>query len=336
MKIIFSKTTLGLLVALGLVLLFYARMLGEAQGTLDKARQSAATRKKEAQATADTAAQRHRELVSALRATQRLGAPATAAVAKTTLASTDSIKRLQIELGETPDGIPGARTQQAMRAAAARRNALPAITPAPQATQLAAPPAAQPWGTVALLLGLGAVAYLGYAGWRESTQQLVEADPNDRDTQLLELLMGAFAGVIGRALPIPRQVKRFASKARLQHNLLGQLADETRHTSRFNFDAAQQVLAFLLLLLLEDRAAPTSGRATPLRELDEDDFVVTLRERFLAWHRTCADSRVYARFEQQAHLLAVPTYADLPALLNEAEADRLLIQLHRLNAGLLV
>jgi hypothetical protein len=328
MQALLSKTTLGLLVALGLVLLFYARMLGEAQDTLTKVARKKAEDEVKKQETKATEAQRHRELVSALRATQRLGASDMAASGGTNSAATDSGNQPK----STTDSTPGSQMHAAPDNQTAQRTALPANLISPQATQ----PGAQPWGTVALLLWLGAAAYLGYAGWRESTRQLIDADPNDRDTQLLELLMGAFAGVIGRALPIPRQVKRFASKARLQHNLLGQLADETRQTSRFSFDAAQQVLAFLLLLLLEDRAAPASGRAAPLRELDEDDFVVSLRERFLAWHRTNADSRVYARFEQRAYSLAVPTYADLPDLLNEAESDRLLIQLHRLNAGLLV
>jgi hypothetical protein len=195
-------------------------------------------------------------------------------------------------------------------------------------------PTAGQWGLAALLLGLGAGAYLGYLGWRESKVALVAADPNDRDTQLLELLMGAFAGAIGRALPIPRQVKRFASKARLQHNLLAQLADETRLTSNFDFGAAQQVLAFLLLL--EDRTAAGSERHPPLRELAEDDFGVTLRERFRAWYRADSNHKAYANFAQRATSLAVLAYAKLPGLLNKTETDRLLIQLHRLNAGLLV
>ena len=336
MKALLSKTGLGLLAALVLVLLFYSRMLGEAQDTLATAARKQAKDAAKAQAAQDTEAQRHRELVSALHAATSPAAQATPAAASLAPTTPDSIKAAQAKAGLTPDGIAGPRTQAALRAAQSRRAAQPVSTAQPPASPPAALPDGRPWSLAALLLGLGVVAYLGYLGWRVSTQPLVDADPNDRDTQLLELLMGAFAGVIGRALPIPRQVKRFASKARLQHNLLGQLADETRQTSRFTFNISQQILAFLLLLLLEDQAALTSGRATPLRELDEDDFVVTLRERFLAWYRTDAASRVYTSFAQQAHQFAVPAYADLPAVLHDSETDRLLVQLHRLNAGLLV
>jgi Na+-transporting methylmalonyl-CoA/oxaloacetate decarboxylase gamma subunit len=67
MKAFFSKTGLGLLAALLLVLLFYGRMLGEAQDTLAPAKKARDEAKE--QATKDTEAQRHRELVSALHAT---------------------------------------------------------------------------------------------------------------------------------------------------------------------------------------------------------------------------------------------------------------------------
>lgn len=334
MKAFFSKTGLGLLAALLLVLLFYGRMLGEAQDTLAQATAKKARDEAKEQATKDTEAQRHRELVSALRATSGPATKDTSGQAGPALTriktlQADSVKALQTRLGLQADGILGPRTQKTLQAATARgtRTAQPT-------TRLLPGPTARQWGLAALLLGLGAGTYLGYLGWRESKVALVAADPNDRDTQLLELLMGAFAGAIGCVLPIPRQVKRFASKARLQHNLLAQLADETRLTSPFDFGAAQQVLAFLLLLLLEDRTASPSERHPPLRELAEDDFVVTLRERFRAWHRADSNHKAYANFAQQATSLAVPAYAELPDLLNKTETDRLLIQLHRLNAGL--
>jgi hypothetical protein len=69
MKAFFSKTGLGLLAALLLVLLFYGRMLGEAQDTLAQATAKKARDEAKEQATKDTEAQRHRELVSALHAT---------------------------------------------------------------------------------------------------------------------------------------------------------------------------------------------------------------------------------------------------------------------------
>ena len=346
MKALFSKTGLGLLAALLLVLLFYGRMLGEAQDTLAKANRKKAQDAAKEQAAKDTETQRHRELVSALHAVggpASTGAtPANSTLTKTDLTPTDTtkdaIKAEQIRRGLPADGIEG----PALRAARARETADSTATLATKSAT-PAPADARQWGLAALLLGLGAAAYLGYLGWRESRAELVDADPNDRDTQLLELLMGAFAGSIGRALPIPRQVKRFASKARLQHNLLAQLADETRQaqlaskprlTPPFDFGATQQVLAFLLLLLLEDRTTDPGARQPPLRELAEDDFVVSLRERFGAWHRAGTDYPAYTNFAQQAGSLAAPPYAELPAELDAA--DRLLIQLHRLNAGLLV
>lgn len=335
MKALFSKTGLGLLAALLLVLLFYGRMLGEAQDTLAKTAQKQTEKQAKERADKDADAQRHRELVSAL---QNLKNPAATATAPTPTSTTprtpDTLQALQANLGVTADGIRGARTEAALRL----RSPAAAGTATPQPQAPTPPPAGRRWGLAALLLlGLGAGAYVGYQGWRESQTELVDADPNDRDTSLLEALMSAFAGAIGRALPIPRQVKRFASKARLQHNLLRQLADETQHTSAFQFDVPQQVLAFLLLLLLESGdAAPGNHRAGPLRELGEGAFVEGLRERFRAWHRAGTDQKAYTIFIQQAGYLEVLAYADLLAEVDEASADRLLVQLHRLNAGLLV
>lgn len=228
---------------------------------------------------------------------------------------------------------------------------------------------------VLALLGAALLGRFAWVGWRDQQVKLLLPDRSERDAPLLGLLLQAFAGPIGQMLPIPRQVKRLASKARLQHNLLHALAHSTAKAKPqpalalafdgadhllaaahratqlppFPFHEAQQVLAFLLLLMIEQETAREDRTETSrplrqtvpvrLRDLPEEEFATKLRALFTNWHRTGMHQPQYAEFERLAYSqkppCKVPPYGSLQELSTTEESDRLLIQLYRLNTGLL-
>ncbi|GGF26208.1 hypothetical protein [Hymenobacter cavernae] len=334
---------LGLLTAYLLVSLFYARLEEDATIVVQKnaankktAEQEKKRAERDKKALLATEERRHRELVEALRTGVQRNSASVINTSSERAASTAASDTTPA--GEKPS--PGVSVSQSLRNnQSVKQTSKPAL--ADQAR-------AQLWWLLPGLGLLGAVLLgrFAWVGWRDSQVELLLPDRSERDTPVLEMLLRTFAGPIGRALPIPRQVKRFASKARLQHNLLHALARSTSNgPNPFQFGPKQQVLAFLLLLLLEEETArenfakSVSGlNDAPLmrlRETEQELFATELRSIFTAWHQTGTDASNYAAFAQAAGR-SIPTYSELPTLLTNEASDRLLVQLYRLNAGLLV
>jgi hypothetical protein len=181
--------------------------------------------------------------------------------------------------------------------------------------------------------------------------------PNDRDSPLLSCLLGEFAGRIGRIFGTPRQIKRFSSKARIQHTLLHALVTSEENlakaeSERFVFGHTQQALAFILLLLIETETAredkedekeeskqPDDPR-TRLRDKSEEEFVSQLATLFDTWHTSSMDAKAYTEFvqlaRQQDQDSELPNYAQLPTAFLAPTGVCLQPQLYRLNAGMLV
>jgi hypothetical protein len=344
---------LGVLTAYVLVSLFYAHLEDDARDALRKdALAKAATKRQQAQEKHEQdsiAERRHNDLVSALR-TERQGT----ATATTTDKQQAALPTDTAASRTTSPSAPAAATAGvATTAAQAKSSAKPA--PASVRSSL-------DWLLPALaLLGLALLAGFVWIGWRERQNKLLVPDRFERDTPLLELLLRAFAGPIGRVLPIPRQVKRFASKARLQHNLLHALAKNTplaptgasqlepetpaNEWVGIRFGPEVQVLAILVLLLLEEeivresrsRLDHLSNDTAPvyLRETSQEEFAAKLRGLFINWHEMGLDEAVYERFRRVAGS-SVPDYEGLLVALESKGGAWLLMQLHRLNAGLLV
>ncbi|WP_375435293.1 hypothetical protein [uncultured Hymenobacter sp.] len=344
---------LGLLTAYVLVSLFYAHLEDDARAALRKDALSKAAAKqllaREKHQQDSVAERRHNDLVGALR-TERQGTAGTSKASQPPPPVTNA---------SIPANFPSVTTQTTTAKAVTPQSAQVQPSTEPRTDRLQA---SLTWLLPALtLLGLALLLGFAWIGWRERQNKLLVPDRFERDTPLLELLLGAFAGPIGRVLPIPRQVKRFASKARLQHNLLHALAKNTQQlivpTSQgdverlenelgtVQFGPGEQVLAILLLLLLEEEIVRESRSkleqladdAAPmyLRETSPDEFIAKLRALFIRWHETGTDTAVYARFRRVGGE-EVPTYAQLRLLLESDAGVWLLMQLHRLNAGLLV
>ncbi|MGY2132363.1 hypothetical protein ACW9KT_09050 [Hymenobacter sp. HD11105] len=209
------------------------------------------------------------------------------------------------------------------------------------------------WQNYFAFFVLGLVALLplvlaGY-GWyqtRQGLQQAKNAPAQQREPMLLQLLLLAYADHIRALLRTPRQIKRFVGKVRLQHHLLGSLAQGQGRTRPFSFGPAEQVLAFVLLLLIEENAHVSS------QQLDEAAFTKHLREAYpvalAAGHLNAAVTKRFAFWRGKVWLRPEPnTAAKAPLLvfgallpedtsfLNSNQA-MLLKQLYWLNAGLLV
>jgi hypothetical protein len=197
---------------------------------------------------------------------------------------------------------------------------------------------------LALLGGL-ALILAGWLAWQEQAIPFVEPQPTDVDRSVLRALLGAYAGEIGRLLPIPRQVKRFASKARLQNNLLAAKARQAAKDAApalpgFVFKPTQQILAFLLLLLIEQHPNVDPQEDGGISSADrEKEFDSRLKDSFKNWHGKPTSEKAYYEFlkllssDERAQ---APEYKELFAKLNAEESGQLFVQLFRLNSGLLV
>jgi hypothetical protein len=341
----FHWTWTGLLLGLLLVGLFYGRLAKESERIV-VAQEAAVTQKALEKARRDSIETREdrwrRQLVAALRERGQLPAATTATGPDTT-------------------AKPSLRPAAAPGVAAAADSLAPVGSPALARTPKPRPvPPARwddplrrqlPWLLPVLALAGGLVlTRAGWVAWQERRLALVQPHRADEDQPLLRVLLHAYAGHIGRILPIPRQVKRFASKARLQNNLLFALSAGTqKRPAPFQFDASREILAFLLLLLLEQETdqenkaeARRPSDAPPVarvRDLNEEEFGARIQSLFAAWHGAGAGQAAYAEFRQSpliARRAQVPAYQQLAAEVAAPAGQALLIQLHRLNTGLLV
>lgn len=196
------------------------------------------------------------------------------------------------------------------------------------------------YAVLALVLAAPVVAFLGL---RASRETLPVASKRERESLVLEGLLRAYGDYIREVLPMPRQIKRFAGKARLQHHLLHELAQRTIRTdNQFQFEQSAQIMAFQLLLLVEQ--ANQCGEMIPP---DEAMFRQTLTALFRAALTQERFDVEASSFTVKGRLLTwtppptgattpVPETLSLSESLKSDNGQRLLRQLHWMNAGLLV
>jgi hypothetical protein len=132
----------------------------------------------------------------------------------------------------------------------------------------------------------------------------------------------------------PRQIKRFNSKARVQHSQLQAMArrgQQSEQTSpAFTFPVSGQIQAFQLLLLLEE----SRQQQQPLLQAKRAEFIRQLQEAY-AQHTELTDARRAAADSPALNKSGDAAAADQFAALNQQLDPRLLEQLYEMNIGLL-
>jgi hypothetical protein len=176
-----------------------------------------------------------------------------------------------------------------------------------------------------ICMGMLLVGGGGYYGWQEVNSK-IEDRYIDKDPKFLEDMLRAYADIISEMLVTPRQIKRFSSKIRLQHNLMHNIAMEQKNRpggGSFQFDQQVQLLSFMYLLIIEqDRET-----AQQLVKCTKEDFASRLKDKAL--HQF--DHKRFLNPDRSTEASSALT------LFLAAEQDgALLKQLCRLNLGSLV
>ena len=154
--------------------------------------------------------------------------------------------------GATPAAVARAAAAPAAKPAAggppvARIVRLTTLAP----TTPTARTATNPWPAM-LLLATAALAAAG-AAWQQYRRQ--PQPPGAITSPVLEALftLSAHRDMLQKTLALsPRQIKRFSSKARVQHSQLRALARPSQHQQEIPFSIDNQIKAFQILLLLEE------------------------------------------------------------------------------------
>jgi hypothetical protein len=241
--------------------------------------------------------------------------------------------RADLAARQRPASVPGAQPSLRVADSTGRRPTAspgtePGATPAASGRRTQLPSAAPVAG-----LGLGrwglaleVVAALALAAWllAEARQRLQPPLPRARVLEAL-LVLALHQEMLKKSLS-PRQIKRFNSKARVQHRQLTALA-KVNH--KLEFPVEGQLLAFQVLLLLEeDREGPQQLVSAPLSQ-----FTSQLAH-------ACATRADLAAARQQALqaadiAAALAREGSVPVVLTSAGRYQLLAQLYELNIGLL-
>ena len=186
---------------------------------------------------------------------------------------------------------------------------------------------ANPWPAVLLLMA-AALAAAGMA-WRQYRQQ--PQPPGAITSPVLEALftLSAHRDMLQKTLALsPRQIKRFSSKARVQHSQLRALARPAQHRAGIPFSIDSQIKAFQLLLLLEE------NRRQPQR-FPQNDVVAFISQVQAAY--IGHPELTTALLEAYAHpVISTAKSKEGFALTPDPTAEaRFLRQLFEMNAGLL-
>lgn len=188
----------------------------------------------------------------------------------------------------------------------------------------------KPGLAVGLALAVMAAALLaGAAAWRQLRQE--PQPPGAITSPVLEALftLNTHRRMLQQELALsPRQIKRFSSKARVQHSQLRALLKPLNGTSPNLFSVDNQLKAFQMLLLLEEKR-----RQQQLPPADNAvEFIRQLQAAYLD-HTALAQAREEASLHPiivRAKSREASAAASTPA----AEA-RFMQQLYEMNAGLL-
>jgi hypothetical protein len=187
------------------------------------------------------------------------------------------------------------------------------------------PGLAMGFGLVAMATALAA----GVAAWRQSRRE--PQPPGAITSPLLEALftLPTHRHLLQQELGLsPRQIKRFSSKARVQHSQLRALLKPLDSSLPTVFSVDNQVKAFQMLLLLE------ANRRQP-RSLPSDNAADFISQLQAAYHKHRA--LALARQEAFQHpVIAQAKSREASATVPNAEDEaRFMQQLYEMNAGLL-
>ncbi|WP_224995728.1 hypothetical protein [Cesiribacter sp. SM1] len=175
-------------------------------------------------------------------------------------------------------------------------------------------------------LGMLLVGGGGYYGMQEVNQKIEERGSIDKDPKFLEDMLRGYADIISEMLVTPRQIKRFSSKIRLQHNLMQNIALEQKTRpggGGFQFNQQEQLLSFMYLLIIEqDRET-----VQQLVYCTKEEFAGRLKD--IALHKFD-----YKRFLNQDR--STEANGALSLFLAAQQDEALIKQLCRLNLGSLV
>ena len=186
----------------------------------------------------------------------------------------------------------------------------------------------------ALLAGLVAAAALaaGGAAWRQYRRQ--PQAPGAITSPVLEALftLGAHRAMLQQSLGLsPRQIKRFSSKARVQHSQLRALRP-TAGRPGMPFPVDNQIKAFQMLLLIEEnrRLAKRFPHASPGKFISHLQAAYASHQELRAARQEALEHAVIKAEKQKER----PTTHFDPDLDPDAE-EKFMRQLYEMNAGLL-